>query len=186
MTGWRVGWMVVPEALVRPIERLQQNLSISVPTLSQIAAEAAFDGREEMEAIKRGYQENRRILIEGLPQAGLDQIPARRRRVLPLRRRLGIHLRQFRVRQADAGTGPCRGDPRHRLRSGSWPRLHSLFLRALGRRHARGRGAHRALARYSKRSRDLALIRRVAGMPLAAELVRDVWISTCGRPQPSH
>jgi aspartate/methionine/tyrosine aminotransferase len=56
---------------VRPIERLQQNLAISVPTLSQIAAEAAFEGREEMEAIKRGYLENRRILIEGLPQAGL-------------------------------------------------------------------------------------------------------------------
>jgi aspartate/methionine/tyrosine aminotransferase len=73
MTGWRVGWMVVPEVLVRPIERLQQNLSISVPTLSQIAAEAAFDGREEMEAIKHGYEENRRILIEGLPRAGLTK-----------------------------------------------------------------------------------------------------------------
>jgi len=71
MTGWRVGWMVVPEPLVRPIERLQQNLAISVPTLSQIAAEAAFEGRDEMEAIKRGYLENRRILIEGLPRAGL-------------------------------------------------------------------------------------------------------------------
>jgi aspartate/methionine/tyrosine aminotransferase len=48
-----------------------------VPTLSQIAAEAAFDGREEMESVKRGYQENRRILIEGLPQAGLDKfLPA--------------------------------------------------------------------------------------------------------------
>ncbi|MCC8965903.1 aminotransferase class I/II-fold pyridoxal phosphate-dependent enzyme [Bradyrhizobium sp. Pear76] len=77
MTGWRVGWIVVPEMLVRPIERLQQNLSISVPTLSQIAAEAAFEGREEMEAIKRGYQENRRILIEGLPKAGLTKfLPA--------------------------------------------------------------------------------------------------------------
>ncbi len=77
MTGWRVGWMVVPDVLVRPIERLQQNLSISVPTLSQIAAEAAFEGREEMEAIKRGYQENRRILIEGLPRAGLTKfLPA--------------------------------------------------------------------------------------------------------------
>ncbi|MBN8971923.1 MAG: aminotransferase class I/II-fold pyridoxal phosphate-dependent enzyme [Rhizobiales bacterium] len=77
MTGWRVGWMVVPETLVRPIERLQQNLSISVPTLSQIAAEAAFDGREEMEAIKHGYEENRRILIEGLPHAGLSEfLPA--------------------------------------------------------------------------------------------------------------
>ena len=77
MTGWRVGWMVVPEALVRPIERLQQNLAISVPTLSQIAAEAAFEGRHEMEQIKLGYQENRRILIEGLPQAGLGKfLPA--------------------------------------------------------------------------------------------------------------
>jgi aspartate/methionine/tyrosine aminotransferase len=77
MTGWRVGWMVVPEPLVRPIERLQQNLSISVTTLSQIAAEAAFDGCDEMEAIKRGYLENRRILIEGLPHAGLTKfLPA--------------------------------------------------------------------------------------------------------------
>ncbi len=77
MTGWRVGWMVVPEPLVRPVERLQQNLAISVPTLSQIAAEAAFDGIAEMEAIKRGYLENRRILIEGLPAAGLTKfLPA--------------------------------------------------------------------------------------------------------------
>src|SRR5581483_2983899 len=72
MTGWRVGWIVAPEPLVRPIERLQQNFSISVPTLSQLAAEAAFDGRDEMEQIKHGYEENRRILIEGLPRAGLD------------------------------------------------------------------------------------------------------------------
>jgi aspartate/methionine/tyrosine aminotransferase len=77
MTGWRIGWMVVPEPLVRPIERLQQNLAISVPTLSQIAAEAAFAGRAEMEEIKHGYEENRRILVEGLPKAGLDRfLPA--------------------------------------------------------------------------------------------------------------
>jgi len=73
MTGWRIGWMVVPEPLVRPVERLQQNLAISVPTLAQIAAEAAFDGRDEMEAVKHGYEENRRILIEGLPRAGLEK-----------------------------------------------------------------------------------------------------------------
>jgi aspartate/methionine/tyrosine aminotransferase len=77
MTGWRVGWMVLPEALVRPVERLQQNLAISVPTLSQIAAEAAFDGRLEMEEVKHGYEVNRRILIEGLPKAGLTRfLPA--------------------------------------------------------------------------------------------------------------
>jgi aspartate/methionine/tyrosine aminotransferase len=73
MTGWRVGWMVAPAALVRPIERLQQNLAISVPTLSQIAAEAAFEGRAEMEAVKHGYVVNRQILLDGLPRAGLDK-----------------------------------------------------------------------------------------------------------------
>jgi len=58
---------------VRTIERLQGNLAISVPTLAQVAAEAAFDGRDEMEAVKHGYEENRRILTEGLPKAGLDK-----------------------------------------------------------------------------------------------------------------
>jgi aspartate/methionine/tyrosine aminotransferase len=72
MTGWRIGWMVLPPTLVRTVDRLAGNLAISVPTLAQIAAEAAFDGREEMEAVKHGYEENRRILVEGLPKAGLD------------------------------------------------------------------------------------------------------------------
>jgi aspartate/methionine/tyrosine aminotransferase len=77
MTGWRIGWMVAPEPLVRPIERLQQNFSISVPTLAQVAAEAAFDGSAEMAEIKYGYEANRRILVEGFPQAGLDRfLPA--------------------------------------------------------------------------------------------------------------
>jgi len=73
MTGWRVGWMIVPDVLVRSIECLQGNLAISVPTLAQVAAEAAFDGRKEMEAVKHGYEENRRILMDGLPKAGLDK-----------------------------------------------------------------------------------------------------------------
>jgi aspartate/methionine/tyrosine aminotransferase len=72
MTGWRIGWMIVPPSLLRTMERLQQNLAISVPTLSQIAAQAAFDGRDELENIKHGYEENRRILLDGLPRAGLD------------------------------------------------------------------------------------------------------------------
>ena len=77
MTGWRIGWMVVPPPLVRAIERLQQNLAISVPTLSQIAAEAAFDGRAELENVRRGYEENRQILLEELPRIGLDSfLPA--------------------------------------------------------------------------------------------------------------
>ena len=74
MTGWRVGWLVVPPELARTVERLQQNLAISVPTLSQVAAEAAFEGRAEMEAVKHGYEDNRQILTRGLPGAGLDRI----------------------------------------------------------------------------------------------------------------
>ncbi len=77
MTGWRIGWMVVPPQLVRAVERLQQNLAISVPTISQIAAQAAFGGRTELEKIKQGYEDNRRLLLEGLPRAGLTSfLPA--------------------------------------------------------------------------------------------------------------
>jgi aspartate/methionine/tyrosine aminotransferase len=77
MTGWRIGWMIAPQSLVRAIERLQQNLAISVPTLSQIAAQAAFDASTELSAIRQGYEENRRILLEGLPRAGFNSfLPA--------------------------------------------------------------------------------------------------------------
>ncbi len=74
MTGWRVGWMVMPPALVRPIDRLQGNLAISVPALSQIAAQAAFDGRAEAQAVKHIYEANRLVLLDGLPKAGLDRM----------------------------------------------------------------------------------------------------------------
>jgi aspartate/methionine/tyrosine aminotransferase len=74
MTGWRVGWLVVPEALVRPIERLAQNLYISPPTVAQVAAIGAFDGLDELEANKRVYAANRALLLEELPKAGLERI----------------------------------------------------------------------------------------------------------------
>lgn len=71
MTGWRVGWIVVPEQLARTVERLAQNLSISVPTLSQHAALAAFEARDEVEEIRAGYARNRAVLLEALPPIGL-------------------------------------------------------------------------------------------------------------------
>jgi aspartate/methionine/tyrosine aminotransferase len=76
MTGWRVGWLVVPQRMVRTIERLQQNFSISVPYLSQVAGEAAFDAVAECEAIKAGYAQNRAFLLQALPEIGLgDFLP---------------------------------------------------------------------------------------------------------------
>ena len=74
MTGWRVGWLVVPEALVRPIERLAQNLYISPPAMAQVAAIGAFDGIEELEANKRVYAANRDAVAGELPKAGLERI----------------------------------------------------------------------------------------------------------------
>ena len=74
MTGWRVGWLVVPPSLVRPIERLAQNLYISPPAVAQVAALGAFDGLDELEANKRAYADNRALLLDELPKAGLRRI----------------------------------------------------------------------------------------------------------------
>lgn len=74
MTGWRVGWMVVPDRLVRTVERLAQNLYISVPELSQVAAEAAFDAQGELEQVRAVYVENRALLLDRLPKLGFREI----------------------------------------------------------------------------------------------------------------
>jgi aspartate/methionine/tyrosine aminotransferase len=74
MTGWRIGWMAVPERLVRVFERLAQNLYISAPTISQYAALAAFDAIEELEGYKSVYAKNRAMLLEELPKIGFDTL----------------------------------------------------------------------------------------------------------------
>ena len=74
MTGWRIGWMVLPEDLVRPVERLAQNLFISAPHIAQIAAEAAFDCTDELEANIAAYRRSRRLLLETLPKAGFPRL----------------------------------------------------------------------------------------------------------------
>lgn len=70
MTGWRIGWMVLPERLVRSIERIQQSLYISAPELSQIAAAEAFGATVELEAVKARYTLNREFLMRRLPEIG--------------------------------------------------------------------------------------------------------------------
>lgn len=74
MTGWRVGWMIVPEGHVRVVERLAQNLFICPPHASQVAALAALDCTDELEANVDVYRENRQLMLEGLPDAGFDRI----------------------------------------------------------------------------------------------------------------
>ena len=74
MTGWRIGWMVLPEDLVRPVERIAQSLYISPPELSQRAAAAAFSARDELEVVKAGYARNRALLLERMPQLGFTEL----------------------------------------------------------------------------------------------------------------
>jgi len=74
MTGWRVGWMIVPEDHIRQIDRLAQNLFICAPHASQVAALAAMDAQEEMDAHIATYARNRELLLQELPHAGFDRI----------------------------------------------------------------------------------------------------------------
>ncbi len=74
MTGWRIGWMVVPEALIRTVERLQQNMFICPPHASQIAALGALEAADELEANRAVYAANRRLMLEGLAKAGIARI----------------------------------------------------------------------------------------------------------------
>jgi len=74
MTGWRLGWMIVPDDLIRSVECLAQNLFISAPTLSQVSAVAAFDSTEELEGHIARYARNRALLLEELPKAGFTKL----------------------------------------------------------------------------------------------------------------
>ncbi|MBE1295905.1 MAG: aminotransferase class I/II-fold pyridoxal phosphate-dependent enzyme [Rhodobacteraceae bacterium] len=74
MTGWRVGWMVVPEDHVRVVERLAQNMFICAPHASQVAALAAMDCEEELQANLAVYAQNRQLMLDGLPKAGFSKI----------------------------------------------------------------------------------------------------------------
>ena len=74
MTGWRIGWMVVPEDHIRRIERIAQNMFICAPHVSQIAALGAFNGKFELQKNLSIYKENREVLIKGLSEAGFKDI----------------------------------------------------------------------------------------------------------------
>jgi len=74
MTGWRLGWLVAPPDMIRPLECLAQNMFISAPTLSQYAGLYAMDCTEDLAANLARYAANRALLLEALPAAGFDQL----------------------------------------------------------------------------------------------------------------
>jgi aspartate/methionine/tyrosine aminotransferase len=74
MTGWRLGWMVVPSHLIDTVERLQQNLYICATHVSQVAGAAAFDAVDELDANVARYRGNRTVLLDGLADAGLTDV----------------------------------------------------------------------------------------------------------------
>ncbi|MEQ8839474.1 MAG: pyridoxal phosphate-dependent aminotransferase [Acidimicrobiales bacterium] len=74
MTGWRLGWLIAPPILRSALTRIGQNITIAAPTLSQLGAVAAFDAHDECEANVARYARNRRVLLDGLPTAGIDRL----------------------------------------------------------------------------------------------------------------
>jgi aspartate/methionine/tyrosine aminotransferase len=74
MTGWRIGWLLMPDELIDSIDRLAGNIAICPPSLSQLAAVAAFDGYDELDANVARYAANRTLALEALPRIGLDRL----------------------------------------------------------------------------------------------------------------
>jgi aspartate/methionine/tyrosine aminotransferase len=74
MTGWRIGWLLVPDELIDSVDRLAGNFTICPPALSQLAAVAAFEAYDELDANVARYAENRAMLLDALPAIGLDKI----------------------------------------------------------------------------------------------------------------
>ena len=74
MTGWRLGWLLVPAELLDAVDRLASNFALCPPTLAQYAAVAAFDAYAELDANVARYRANRDLLLERLPKIGLDRL----------------------------------------------------------------------------------------------------------------
>ena len=145
MTGWRVGWMVVPDDLLRAVECLAQNLFISPPTLSQHAGLAVFGCRAALADNVRRYAENRAILLDGLPGCGFGPLA-------PADGAFYIYAGTEAFGGDSAGTRPRdsrerrrRGDAGHRLRSRGRRPVHPLFLCRITGRDARGGTPPRSL-----------------------------------------
>ena len=121
MTGWRIGWLVLPDDLVRPVERLAQNLFISAPHISQVAAEAAFDCHDELAANVARYRRSRDHLLRALPDG-----------------RLRPACRRPRARSTCSPTSPTGRTTAPRSARACWPRSGIAVTPGVDFDHARG------------------------------------------------
>ncbi|MDQ6988650.1 MAG: aminotransferase class I/II-fold pyridoxal phosphate-dependent enzyme [Mariprofundaceae bacterium] len=76
MTGWRVGWVIVPEHLIEPCRRVMQNIFIAAPTLSQYAGIQALENKDDIETMRIAYDQRRQYLLQALPKLGFDIVVA--------------------------------------------------------------------------------------------------------------
>ena len=74
MTGWRIGWLLVPDDLIDAVDRLAGNFTICPPVLSQVASVAAFEAYDELDANVARYAQNRDIIVDGLAAIGMDRL----------------------------------------------------------------------------------------------------------------
>ena len=118
MTGWRLGWLLVPQELQRAVDCLTGNFTICPPTLAQMAAVAAFtpESIAEADALLHHYATNRRLLLDGLRDDRNRPAGADRRRVLRVRRRLAPDRRLAVVLLEAAGRHRCRHRAGYRFR----------------------------------------------------------------------
>ncbi len=141
MTGWRIGWMVLPEALLRRTEMLQQNLFISAPTLSQIAGLAALGERDYAEEQKAHYAANRLVLSDGLSALRFGYVAPADGAFYGYADASRLHQRYRRLLQ-DAARDGRRGDhARRRFRPPQRPPLHPFLLCRLAPDHRPGAAA---------------------------------------------
>ncbi len=137
MTGWRLGWMIVPEKMIRQVECLAQNLYISPPSLSQHAAQAAFDATDELEANRGAMPPTGACCWTGSPAWGLRRSGVAGRRLLYLCSPAGCLARQRGAGPQDAARNRRGGDAGHRFRHGRRPPPHAFRLCRRDRRNRR-------------------------------------------------
>ena len=146
MTGWRLGWMLVPPDLARSVECLAQNFYISPPALSQIAALPVFGCRAELDGHVGRYRDQPRSVDRRPRRRRADPLRTGRRSVLPLRRYFEPDTGQRGILPAAPRRDWGRRDPRSRFRSGQWRRLGALLLCRIDRKRRRGGAPSKGLA----------------------------------------